>query len=285
MRETIEFRIEEKDAQRYLRPEDGEVIGPGGDVRKLVVDSNDLRVAQVGKLERQFRERGSFFFSSWDIRRQYTPKELENAELLHLRLRTAFEPPGECCGTEYDDAAACPHCGAGAPQRNELRLEPSSLPRGKDLARTIAWSEIVVSARLAEAMQAHGLTGARFLPVLRKSGRGTLDGWLQLDVTSRRLGVSPATRFGQDPFDPDEKGEYRCPLGHTAGLNILSELSVLRAEWDGADLCAARPLLGYRSRNGGVLRPYPMLLISQRLRRLLVELKAKGFELEVAHLV
>jgi hypothetical protein len=285
MRETIEFRIEEKDAQRYLRPEDGEVIGPGGDVRKLVVDSSDSRVETIRKLEHQFRQRGTFFFSSWNIHRQYTPKELENAELLHLRLRTAFEPPGECCGTEYDDAAACPNCGAGARQLNELRLEPSSLPRGKDLARTIAWNELLVSARLAEAMRAHALSGARFLPVVRKSGRGPLDGWFQLEVTSRPLGVGPATRFGQDPFDLDEKGEYRCPQGHTAGLNILSELSVLRGEWDGADLCATRQLLGYRSRNGGVLRPYPMLLISQRLRRVLVELKAKGFDLEVAHLV
>jgi hypothetical protein len=40
-----------------------------------------------------------------------------------------------------------------------------------------------------------------------------------------------------------------------------------------------------RSRNGGVFRPHPLLLISQRMRRLLTDMKAKGHQLEVAHLV
>jgi hypothetical protein len=34
-----------------------------------------------------------------------------------------------------------------------------------------------------------------------------------------------------------------------------------------------------------VFRPHPLLLVSPRLRGLLGELKAKGFELEVAHLL
>jgi len=34
-----------------------------------------------------------------------------------------------------------------------------------------------------------------------------------------------------------------------------------------------------------VFRPHPLLLISQRMRRLLDDLKAKGHQLEVAHLV
>ncbi|HYO68910.1 MAG TPA: hypothetical protein VEU33_22810 [Archangium sp.] len=107
----------------------------------------------------------------------------------------------------------------------------------------------------------------------------------EAEVSSRPLGVAPVTRFGIDPFDPDEQGEYRCPLGHTAGLSILSELSVKREDWDGSDLCAAEQWMGYRSRNGGVFRPYPLLLVSQQLRRVLGELKARGFELEVAHLL
>jgi hypothetical protein len=97
--------------------------------------------------------------------------------------------------------------------------------------------------------------------------------------------VAPVTRFGVDPFDADEAGEYRCPLGHVLGLNILSELSVVREDWDGADVCATRQWTGVRSRNGGAFRPHPLLLISQKLRRLLGELRAKGFDLEVAYLV
>jgi hypothetical protein len=283
MRETIEFRISEDKAERLLSPGDGKRMSLG--TRKLVLDTNDIRYARVGRLERELKSQGSYFFSSWDLRRTYTKKELAVAELFQLRLRSAFEPEGEVCGTRYDDAVACPHCGAGARQLNELMLDPSTLPRGKDITRTIAYSELIVSARLVEALREHGMTGARFLPVLRKGGRGVIDSWYQLEVTSRPVGVAPMTRFGIDPFDLDEPGEYRCPRGHVAGLNILSELSVRREEWDGSDVCAARQFIGYRSDNGGAFRPYPLLLISQKLRRLLGELKAKGFELEVAHLV
>ena len=285
MRELIEFRVSEEDAQRYLKPEDGEVIGQFGGVRKLLLDSNDIRVARVGKLHREHWARGSLFVTSWDIRRKYTKKELEAAELFQLRICSAFEPDGALCGTQYDDTVGCPHCGFGARQLNELRLDPGSLPRGKDLARTIAYSEIIVSARVVEAFRTHGLTGARFLPVLRKGGRGAIDSWYQLEVTSRPIAVAPLTRFGINLFDADEAGEYRCPLGHVLGLNLLSELSVVREDWDGADLCATKQWTGMRSRNGGAFRPHPLLLISPRLRNLLGELKAKGIELEVAHLV
>jgi hypothetical protein len=285
MRETLEFRTEEKDARRFLGPEDGEVLGPMGTVRKVVLDSNDIRVAKIRQVHLDLLKQGSYFFTYWDIRRTYTKKEWEAAELCSLRIRNAFEPEGEQCGTRYDESVACPHCGVGARQLNELRLDPSSLPRGKDITRTIAYSEILFSARLVEALREHGMTGARFLPVLSKSGHKTLDAWFQLEVTSRPLEVAPATRFGVGPFDPDEPGEYRCPLGHIPGLRILSELSVRREDWDGADVCATKQYVSYRSRNGGAFRPYPLLLVSQRLRRLFGELKAKGFELEVAHLV
>jgi hypothetical protein len=285
MRETIEFRISENKARLHLKPDEGKLFGSTRTVRKLLLDANDIRIARIGKLDREFRKQGSLFVSSWDVRRKYTKKELEAAELFQLKVRATFEPDGSQCGTEYDDTTGCPHCAVGARQLNELRLDPSSLPRGKDIAQTIAYNEVIISARLVEALQAHGITGARFLPVLRKGGRGVIDSWYQLEVTSRPIGVAPGTRFGITLFDTDEAGAYRCPYGHIPGLNILSELSVVREDWDGSDVCATKQHVGYRSRNGGVFRPNPLLLISQRLRRLLGELKAKGFELEVAHLV
>ncbi len=283
MREIVEFRVEEKDARRYLQPEDGKVIGPVGDVRKLVLDTSDIRYARLVSLERELRKKGECFILGWGIHRKYTKKELEAAELFQLRIRSAFEPDGALCGTEYDDAAGCPHCGFGARQLNELRLDPGTIPRGKDFARTIAYSEIIVSARVVEAFRAHSVTGARFHPVLRKGWQGVIGAWYQLEVTSRPLGVAPPTRFGINLFDADEAGEYRCPLGHVSGLNLLSELSVVREDWDGADVCATKQWTGMRSRNGGAFRPHPLLLISPRLRTLLGALNAKGFELEVAH--
>ena len=167
----------------------------------------------------------------------------------------------------------------------ELRLDTRKLPRGKDIARTHADVEVVVSARLVEAFQKQGLTGARFLPIRSRGGRSAIDSWFQLTVESRPLGVAPQTRVGINLFDADEKGEYRCPKGHVLGLNLLSEVWVERKDWDGADVCSTKQWVGMRSRNGGVFRPHPLLLISQRMRRLLEELKAKGHQLEVAHLV
>jgi hypothetical protein len=282
MREIVDFRIAEHQAQRFLRPEDGTVLG--GDTRKLVLDTRDSLFARVGEIDQQLKKEGSTFFLGWSLRRQYTRTELEAAELLHLRVRATFEPEGERCGTEYDDTAGCRHCGVGARQLNELRLEASSLPRGKDVARTIAYSEVLFSARLVEAFREHGLTGARFHPVLRKGGKGVIGGWYQLEVCSRPLEVVSPTRFGIDPFDEDAAGRYRCPLGHVAGLNLLSEPWVKRKGDDGADICSTRQQVGPRSQNRGVFRPAPLLLISPRLKRLLEQLNAKGFELERAHL-
>jgi hypothetical protein len=285
MRELVEFRMSERKAQEFLGPEEGEVLGLTRDTRRIVLESSDVRVAMIRQIHLDLLKQGSWLVVSWDIRREYTRAELDAAELFHVKVRAVFEPEGERCGTVYDESVACPRCGAGARQVNELRLDPGRIPRGKDLARTLAYSEAIVSARLVEALRAHGTTGARFLPVLRKSGRGAIDSWYQLEVMSRPVGVDPATRFGINYFDWDTRGEYRCPQGHVAGLNILSELSVQREDWDGSDVCATKQWVGMRSRNGGAFRPYPMLLVSQKLRRVLGGLNAKGFKLEVAHLV
>ncbi len=101
-------------------------------------------------------------------------------------------------------------------------------------------------------------------------------------MTSRPLKLHDKTVTGNHPFNLDEQNKHRCPKGHVAGLNSLSELYVERRSWDGNDWCRTEVFFGLRQ---GELRPEPRLLISQRLRRLLVELKAKGFALEVAHLV
>lgn len=291
MREFCEFRIPEDKARRLLRPDEGEVIGLAGvaglvGVRKLQVETRDPRFAQIGAFDRQLREEeGLGFFSSWELSRKYSKAELDGAELFQLQVRTTVEPEGERCGTEYDDSVACLHCGAGARQLNALRLERSSLPRTRDMVRTIAGSELLFSKRLVDAFHEHGMTGARFHPVLNRGGKGVIDSWFQVELCSRPLEAVSPTLFGNDPFDLDEEGRYRCPQGHVAGLNLLSELWVRRADHDGSDLCATRQLVGPNIEPGGVFRPYPLLLISQRLRRLLVDLKAKRLELEVAHLV
>jgi hypothetical protein len=280
MRETIEFRIDEGLARRFLDPNLGTPLSDT--LRRVVLPTTDERVQQIGELQRAHRKKGGFFFIYWDVRRKYSEKELQAAELLHMNVRAVFEPTGEECGTTYDESTACKRCGAGADQTSGLILDTRRIPKGKDIARTIG-GEIVVSRRFADAFRKKGLQGAAFQPVLHR-GRGSLEPseWSQLVVTSNPVKLSTRTVTGNTPFDLDEQNEHRCPKGHTAGLTWLSELFVLRSNHDGGDLIHTEKMFGLRR---GYLRPRPQLLISQKLRRVLVDMKAKGFELEAAHLV
>jgi len=262
----------------FLEPGLGTLLNDS--VRKIVLPIEDARVKLIGDLDREFSKRGRAFFTFWYIARSYTRKELDTAEVLQLLIRPTFEPPGEMCGTEYDEAVACPRCGAGAPQRTDLHLDVRRIPKKKDLAITIA-GEIVVSAHLVEVLQKHRITGAEYRPVRDKTGK-VVEEWRQLVVTSKPLDIVLPTRVGDTPFDPDEKGRHRCPLKHVAGLNRLSELWLKRAGHDGSDWVRTRQLIGVRR---GVLRPEEQLLISPRLYRLLLEQKARRFEVEVAHWV
>jgi len=276
MRETIEFRIPEDRAAMFLEPGLGTSLG--GSVRKVALPMEDPRVKLIGDLNREFHKRGKSFFYGWHISRRYTRKELEAARLLHLLIRPTFEPAGEMCGTTYDESAACPHCGAKATQRGDLQLDVRRIPKKKDLARTIA-GEVVVSSQLVKALREYGITGAEYRPVRHKTGELNNE-WRQLVVTSPPVDVLPPTRVGGGPFDLDEQGSFRCPLGHLLGLNRLSELWVNQAEHAGTDWVRTRQLIGARR---GVLRPEEQWLISPRLFRLLLELKVKRFDVEVAH--
>ncbi|WP_375771154.1 hypothetical protein NR798_09725 [Archangium gephyra] len=276
MREFIEFRISDPDASEYL----GEVgwrMGDDGLVRCVRLPMEDERVQLIGELDGEFQRAGGSFFMGWHITRHYTAEEIQSAEVFNLNLHSVFEPCGEMCGTEYDESSACPHCGAGSRQATALRLEPETIPR-RNMSRTIA-GEIIMSSRLVRAFQAHGITGASFLPVRDTSGR-VLENWHQLVVTSAPVDVVPPTQANNGPFDLDVNGDYRCPQGHVLGLNLISELWLKKDSHDGSDLARTRQLFGPRM---GVLRPHPKLLISPRLFRLLRELKVGRLIAEVAH--
>jgi len=105
--------------------------------------------------------------------------------------------------------------------------------------------------------------------------------WLQLEVASKPVPICLKTEFGINYFDRDREGQYRCPLGHTGGLHLLSEVWVRREGWDGMDLVATATLYGDR---GGPRGPQPALLVSPRLYRFLSALGVKGVGFEVAHL-
>lgn len=285
MRETLELRVSEEEAWRCFRPDEG--VRLGEDVRKVMLPLPDERLPRIHEINQELRKKSRSLFWGWSVHRRYSAKELQAAELFKLWPNAVFEPVGEDFGTRYDESVACPQCGTGARQVSDLVLDLRRAPKGADIARTIA-DELIVSTRLAEEMKARGFSGVEFRPVRQAGKKGTVSSaWLQLAVSATPVEVVAPTVTGVNPFDRDERGEFRCPRGDLAGLNLLSELFVARGSYDGSDLSCTRQCFGARRNepNPGVLRPSPYLLMSPKLRALLVERKVRRLEIEVAHLV
>lgn len=166
---------------------------------------------------------------------------MDTASFFQMKIKGTFEPAGEEYGTPYDETEACEICGASRKQISPLTLKKGSIPK-KDIARTIA-GEVVVSEKFAEAFKQRGLKGAALEPVV--FGKGA-SGYFQL-IASSELELTVNAVAGVDLFDffegsePSEftvtgghhvkleKEVYKCPKGHTIGLNLLSEASVFNS--------------------------------------------------------
>ncbi len=304
MKELIEFRLPEEKAEKFLRPTDG--IRLGMSVRKLLLLVSDPLVSQIITIQNKLKESGDYLFLYSHIHRRYNESEMRAADAFRVIIKHVFEPAGEECGTIYDDSGACEYCGSGGQQVSNLILETRSLPKQSNLgiAKTIA-GEIVVSQSFVELFEANKLKGAEFQAVRqRKNSAVVVPGWYQLLVCSASLTIVAPTRAGVTPFDDgseqllnqgeileqlgikgswcDSHGQYRCPMGHTMGLNLLSELSVEKEESDEWDMAWTRQRVGVRR---GLLRPEPLLVISRRLRELALHQGLKGMAFEIVHLI
>ena len=280
MREIVEFRVNEDFASMLFADDEGKRLGTS--VRKVNIATDDPRYGEVGRLDRELSvDKNEYFFSSWRIRRKYTKAELEATSLLRVRAASVFEPAGEERGTKYDESAACPECGAGAKQVGPLILPPSRIPKGKDFAETIA-GEVVVSRRIVDLFERHGVTGAHLEPVWVSRGRQASEDWFQLTVPPTEAEIVPPTRVGLNPFDDDPEGECRCPRGDLIGLNLLSEVSISAPSRGDADFISSRQFIGVRR---GLLRPRRMVFVSPKVWKLIKSAKIRGVEIEVAHVV
>lgn len=105
--------------------------------------------------------------------------------------------------------------------------------------------------------------------------------WYQLIVKNHRVEISNKTRVGIGPFDDDPEGKHRCPLGHKAGLNVLSQLAVERSSLLDLDIQTTNQFVGTRR---GLLRPYRLMIISRRFLDLVRTVKPRGTKLEVVSL-
>lgn len=283
MKETYEFRFDGYRAWSVLEPGEGKPLGSERPARvvRVVLSPDNPRFAEIGDEQRELRGKGGTLWTSWQVRREYSRHELESAEILRLIPTCHFEPAGEECGTIYDYTESCPVCGAGRTQVSDLKLQLSKIPKRADIAVSIA-DEWVFSERLARVVLDSSITGVMPRALSSRCAGAGQSQWYQPVLTSDAVSSAPITRYGIDPFDEDAAGRYRCPLGHVAGLNIISEIYIERASWGGEDIAETRQMVGAR---GGLLVPFPLVIISQRFHQLLVSEKTRGFRAEVAHLV
>lgn len=293
MKETLELRINYDYAHLLFKHDEGKNLGTS--VRIIEISKDDPRYSQIPIVSKQVKEKyDKGFFYGWKIKRKYSKEELERAILLHMRIKTAFEPAGEECGTIYDETAACEICGANRIQRSPLTLKHGSIPK-KDIARTIA-GEVVVSDKFAEAFKQRDLKGVSLEPVVFDKGTAN---YYQLVASSPELELTKNTIAGDNPFESSEgssggvynisgydvvieKEVYKCPKGHTIGLNILSEPCILNSQSIGEyDFFASKQKVGVKR---GLLRPEPIYFCSQAFRKMIEEVKLTGFEFEIANI-
>ncbi|WP_302568698.1 hypothetical protein [Culturomica massiliensis] len=274
MKETLELRINYDYAHLLFKADEGQNIGTS--VKVVELSKEDSRYRQVPIIAEEVRKKynGKFFFG-WKIGRKYSRRELDTAILLHLKIKTIFEPTGEECGTLYDETAACTICGANRKQVSPLILEKGTMPK-KDIAKTIG-GEVVVSEKFVNAVKRRNLKGLQF-------GAVNVEKYHQLTANTD-IELSRNTIVGINPFDLSTSNEgeiYKCPKGDTIGLNLLSEPYVLNSQSIGKyDFYASRQKVGVRR---GLLRPEPIYFCSPAFRKMVEEEKLSGFEFEITNI-
>lgn len=278
MKETLELRVKYEYAHLLFNDNEGKNLGTS--IRMVHIAKDDPRYLLIPIISQQLREEGKYFFYGWEIKRKYSPVEFGGAELFKIMVKTTFEPAGEECGTVYDETVACEICGSNRKQIGPLKLQFSSIPKKKDIARTIA-GEIVVSEKLVQAYQKRELKGAIFDPVFfRKGNTGYyhFSSFAELELSEKTIG-------GLDPFDLStiQDGKfYKCPYGHTIGLNLISETYILSNPYlKNNDFFVSKQLVGIRQ---GLLMPNPIYLCSPAFRKMVIEEELTGFDFEVAHI-
>jgi len=254
----------------------------GTECVEVRVPSNSAEFEDIRHFINTKRAQGLHGYSDFTVGRylrKYTKEDLRSAEVLRLSIAPRFEPSGEECGTIYE--TLCNHCNWGR-QASDLILDLRPAPQHKDVLETISWVEWVVSSKFVQTFAENDLTGADFRPIfdLRNPTKPSSN-WHQLRVTAAVGGLAENTKLGRDPFSPGQVS-WRCPLGHSVVTELLSEVYLRRDAWDGSDIAVTTSLFG-QGRN--LLRPAPLIIVSQRMYRALDKAGIKGLSYERVHLV
>lgn len=247
---------------------------------RVPANSPEFReIANFVDAKRRQGQQNYEYFPIASYLRKYTKDELRKAEVLSLNISSCFEPSGEECGTIYE--TECQECNMGR-QESDLILDLRHAPQQKDIGKTIALVEWIVSSKFARIFREQKLTGAEFRPVFQfKHPTRKSNDWYQLWIIGKAGKLSEQTKLGKDPFSPSQI-DWHCTMGHSISTRILSELCLYRKEFDGSDISITKNLFGQGKH---LVRPTPEIIISSRLYQLLDENRIKGFSCEIATLV
>ncbi|MBB1139574.1 hypothetical protein [Myroides sp. WP-1] len=289
MKEIVELRVNCDYVYLLFKVDESKNLETS--VKVVEVDKEDPLYNQISVIREEVKNKyGQSLFFGWRIKRKYTKRELALASLLHVKIKTSFEPAGEECGTLYDETVACSVCGANRKQLTTLILKKGKIPK-KDIVRTLG-GEVVVSKKFVNAVRQRNLKGLQFIPT-------NVENYYQL-ITNTEVELSSNTIVGIDPWDFStcseereftvsgdtpvqfEKEIYKCPKGDTIGLNMLSEPYLLNSKFIGDfDFFSSRQKVGVKR---GLLRPEAIYICSQEFKKMIDEEKLTGIEFEIAHI-
>ena len=141
----------------------------------------------------------------------HTLEELMHAPLVWLCVtRAAVDDGGPMRGTQYDMSSACARCGTGATQASPLVIRSGKLPKanGAHVCSTMD-DDILVSRKLADTLQRHGVSGLNLREVLSTLKREPL-GWWQILPDYEMPPLAPETRgiVREDPCPACDRDGY-----------------------------------------------------------------------------
>lgn len=104
-------------------------------------------------------------------------------------------------------------------------------------------------------------------------------------MPEKAIELSQNSIAGINPFDFSTKSKdeiYKCPKGHTIGLNLISEPYVHDSSEIGSnDILASKQMVGVKR---GLLKPEPLYFCYQDFKIMVNEEKLSGLEFELTHI-
>ena len=278
MKEILTLCVRKKYASSLLAANDGYDVDD--DLKDIEVDtSSPIMKAIEIEAKEVWNKHHTFLVTSWHFKRKYSNKELQEAVALQLDIKKMLELDGVEFGTQYDENAACPICGANRKQLSMLKLGKGRYLYKRDVALTMG-GDIIVSKRFKDFVKDNSLSGVELRQVYSQGK----EEYYQL-IIQPIVDLSCKTIFGSYIFNvcPDEGDEvYKCPRQDNLGLHLLSEVYLVNNnQLNQYDFFISRQTYGVKR---GLFRPRHLLFCTPRVMQLMHENTIRGFNFEVAHI-